>query len=133
MKPGTGVNDVEVETVIRRATEPSRKRRFKTLRELRDALHDTAAKQPIREGDELTAWRLFDEGAGWLALGSPDAAQRCFQGSLGLAHTLLAEDGRIIALARKSLAEPQKPQLPRVEVDWRQLNLGKVARRDIKS
>ncbi len=102
------VDDVTIAMIIDRARAESRRRRFKTLAELRAALTPFGSRQPLRHGDELAAWTLFEDGAGWLALGAARKALGCFEAARTLDESQLFADG--IDEARRELDMGPDPQ-----------------------
>jgi tetratricopeptide (TPR) repeat protein len=106
------VDDVTLSTILQRAAADSKRRRFKTLRELRDALAPFASTQPVRGDDDLTAWRLFEEGVGYLELEMPHTAlerletARTYDDSLVMIDDALRE-------AREQLSTGERVVVPK--------------------
>ncbi|HEY5951877.1 MAG TPA: tetratricopeptide repeat protein, partial [Kofleriaceae bacterium] len=53
----------------------------------------------LRVDHELTAWRLFEEGVGWLELGHPHTALSRFEEALCYDALAVAHEGKVFALA----------------------------------
>jgi len=92
------VDDPTLETVIARASAENKRRRIKTLAELRGVLRPMATKAPIREGRELDAWKWFEAGVGWLELSWPSTALDAFNAALACDDMFgQAAEGRTVA------------------------------------
>jgi tetratricopeptide (TPR) repeat protein len=115
------VADPSLETIILRASEDSLRRRIKTLDELRKALQPMASNAPIRAGDDLRAWRLFETGVGWLELMWPSAALEAFEQALRCdsAFGLAAEGADIARWLIAGAAQQDEPaSRPRPKISY---------------